>query len=52
VIEANASPMLTLLQAILTEVRISNALLQSGLNTQDDLETMRADPFYNFSVLQ
>jgi hypothetical protein len=52
VTETNASPMLTLLQAILTEMRITNALLQAGLNVQDDIEAMRADPFYNFSVLQ
>ena len=35
-----------LLSAILRELRINNALLQSGLNVSDDLDTYRADPYF------
>lgn len=35
-----------LLASILTELKIMNSLLQSGLNVQDSLDNMRADPYY------
>lgn len=35
-----------LLAAILTELKINNSLLQSGLNVRDDLDNMRADPYF------
>jgi hypothetical protein len=41
-----------LLTSILTEMRVMNAVLQAGLNVRDDLDVMRADPYYATSILQ
>jgi len=31
----------------LSELRINNYLLQQGLNVRDDVDLLRADPYYN-----
>jgi hypothetical protein len=45
-------PIVDLLTSILTEMRVMNAVLQAGLNVRDDLDVMRADPYYATSILQ
>lgn len=42
----------TVLLAILTELRVQNQVLQSGLNVRDDLDNLRQDPYFNASLLQ
>ena len=42
-----AAQIAPLLQAILTELRVTNFYLQVGLNVKDDPDTLRADPTFN-----
>lgn len=42
----NSTLLTDLLGAMLTELKINNSLLQSGLNVRDDLDGMRLDPYY------
>lgn len=52
VVVTDSSSITQLLAAILTEMRVMTAMLQSGLNVQDDPDTLRNDPYYNSSVIQ
>jgi len=47
---ADQNLILPVLQAILTELRVMNVMLQQGLNVKDDPEDFRQDPFYNANV--
>lgn len=38
---------IVLLQALLTETKINNHLLSTGLNSTDNLEILRNDPYFN-----
>ena len=46
-VQYNAGVQTDLLSAVLRELRITNYLLQSGLNVSDDLDLFRADPSYS-----
>lgn len=38
-----------LLEALLTEAKVTNHLLATGLNVRDDADALRADPYFNTS---
>jgi hypothetical protein len=46
-VDLNSNNLNLLVQQMLSELRITNYLLQQGLNVRDDVDLLRADPYYN-----
>jgi len=46
-VDLNSNNLNLLVQQMLSELRINNYLLQQGLNVRDDVDLLRADPYYN-----
>lgn len=46
-VDLNSNNLNLLVQQMVSELRITNYLLQQGLNVRDDVDLLRADPYYN-----